>query len=130
MLDAAKNQLDFANLQKQLAEASTKKEAEALAAAAAVAAQRREAMLILATRQEKAQSELLLQLTAMTEIHKAAAAKAGISTRPMEFTLPEGDAFTRGQTEAMMREITAEYDRRIAALTQIDANRFVDSRIS
>ncbi|STD70888.1 putateive phage tail tape measure protein [Corynebacterium ulcerans] len=28
-----------------------------------------------------------------------------------------------------MREITAEYDRRIAALTQIDANRFVDSRI-
>lgn len=129
MLDAAKNQLDFANLQKQLAEASTKKEAEALAAAAAVAAQRREAMLILVTRQEKAQSELLLQLTAMTEIHKAAAAKAGISTRPVEFTLPEGDAFTRGQTEAMMREITAEYDRRIAALTQIDANRFVDSRI-
>lgn len=127
--DALKAQLDYTQLQKQLAEASTKREAEALAKAAEVAAQRREAMLVLVQRQTAQQDETNRQLALLVEAQRAAAKKAGISTRPLEFTLPEGDAFTRGQTESMMREITAEYDRRIAALTQIDANRFVDSMI-
>lgn len=128
-LDALKAQLDYAKLQKQLAEASTKREAEALAKAAEVAAQRREAMLALAQRQIAQQDETNRQLAMLVEAQRAAAKKAGINTSPVEFTLPEGDAFTRGQTEAMLREVRDEYERRIAALTQIDANRFVDSKI-
>lgn len=126
---ALKAQLDYAKLQKQLAEASTKREAEALAKAAEVAAQRREAMLALAQRQTVQQDETNRQLALLVEAQRAAAKKAGINTSPVEFTLPEGDAFTRGQTEAMLREVRDEYERRIAALTQIDANRFVDSKI-
>ncbi|STD70887.1 hypothetical protein [Corynebacterium ulcerans] len=60
--DALKAQLDYAQLQKQLAEASTKREAEALAKAAEVAAQRREAMLVLAQRQTAQQDETNRQL--------------------------------------------------------------------
>ncbi|MEL6052075.1 phage tail tape measure protein [Corynebacterium rouxii] len=127
--DALKAQLDYAQLQKQLAEASTKREAEALAKAAEVAAQRREAMLVLAQRQTAQQDETNRQLALLVEAQRAAAKKAGINTSPVEFTLPEGDAFTRGQTEAMLREVRDEYERRIAALTQVDANRFVDSKI-
>ncbi|CAB0846095.1 phage tail tape measure protein [Corynebacterium diphtheriae] len=126
---ALKAQLDYAQLQKQLAEASTKREAEALAKAAEVAAQRREAMLALAQRQTVQQDETNRQLALLVEAQRAAAKKAGINTSPVEFTLPEGDAFTRGQTEAMLREVRDEYERRIAALTQVDANRFVDSKI-
>lgn len=128
-VDALKAQLDYAQLQKQLAEASTKREAEALAKAAEVAAQRREAMLALAQRQTVQQDETNRQLALLVEAQRAAAKKAGINTSPVEFTLPEGDAFTRGQTEAMLREVRDEYERRIAALTQVDANRFVDSKI-
>lgn len=128
-VDALKAQLDYAQLQKQLAEASTKREVEALAKAAEVAAQRREAMLALAQRQTVQQDETNRQLALLVEAQRAAAKKAGINTSPVEFTLPEGDAFTRGQTEAMLREVRDEYERRIAALTQIDANRFVDSKI-
>lgn len=93
---ALKAQVEYANLQKQLAEANTKKEMEALTEAARVAASRRDAMLVLAARQEKASAEQLTQLKALVAAAGQGASDSGVKTIDLNFHIPPGvETFSR-----------------------------------
>ena len=93
---ALQAQVEYANLQKQLAEANTKAEMEALTEAARVAAARRDAMLVLATRQEQASAEQLTQLKALVDAARQGATNNGVRTIDITINIPDGvDRFTR-----------------------------------
>ncbi|MDO4630880.1 MAG: phage tail tape measure protein [Corynebacterium sp.] len=128
-LEQLRSQLDYADLQKQLAEAPTRDQTSALAEAARVAAQKREALLVLEQRQSQMLEQQLKQMNALAAATQQAAAARGVHTVIVEFTLPPGESFTRPQTEAMLNQIKAAYETRLAALNQVDANAYVNARI-
>ena len=70
--------MDYANLQKQLAEATTKAEIDAHTEAARVAATKRDAMLVLAARQAQAAESQLAHTRALVDAARSGATQAGV----------------------------------------------------
>lgn len=118
--EALKTQVDYANLQKQLAEATTKAEIDALTEAARVAATKRDAMLVLAARQAQAAESQLAHTRALVEAARSGATQAGVKTIDINVRIPDGvNTFTR----ADIARITAEA---VKAATGAD---YVNARI-
>lgn len=118
--EALKAQVDYANLQKQLAEATTKAEIDALTEAARVAATKRDAMLVLAARQAQAAESQLAHTRALVEAARSGATQAGVKTIDINVRIPDGvNTFTR----ADIARITAEA---VKAATGAD---YVNARI-
>lgn len=113
--EALKAQVDYANLQKQLAEATTKAEIDALTEAARVAATKRDAMLVLAARQAQAAESQLAHTRALVEAARSGATQAGVKTIDINVHLPDGvNTFTRADvaritTEAVKAATGADY---------------------
>ena len=113
--EALKAQVDYANLQKQLAEATTKAEIDALTEAARVAATKRDAMLVLAARQAQAAESQLAHTRALVEAARSGATQAGVKTIDINIRVPDGaTAFTRADvaritTEAVKAATGADY---------------------
>ena len=113
--EALKAQVDYANLQKQLAEATTKAEIDALTEAARVAATKRDAMLVLAARQAQAAESQLAHTRALVEAARSGATQAGVKTIDINIRVPDGAAtFTRADvvritTEAVKAATGADY---------------------
>jgi len=113
--EALKAQVDYANLQKQLAEATTKAEIDALTEAARVAATKREAMLVLAARQAQAAESQLAHTRALVEAARSGATQAGVKTIDISVRIPDGvNTFTRAgvariTTEAVKAATGADY---------------------
>lgn len=113
--EALKAQVDYANLQKQLAEATTKAEIDALTEAARVAATKRDAMLVLAARQAQAAEAQLAHTRALVEAARSGATQAGVKTIDINIRVPDGAAaFTRADvaritTEAVKAATGADY---------------------
>ena len=113
--EALKAQVDYANLQKQLAEATTKAEIDALTEAARVAATKRDAMLVLAARQAQAAEAQLAHTRALVEAARSGATQAGVKTIDINVHLPDGvNTFTRTDvaritTEAVKAATGADY---------------------
>lgn len=113
--EALKAQVDYANLQKQLAEATTKAEIDALTEAARVAATKRDAMLVLAARQAQAAESQLAHTRALVEAARSGATQAGVKTIDINVRIPDGvNTFTRADvaritTEAVRAATGADY---------------------
>ena len=113
--EALKAQVDYASLQKQLAEATTKAEIDALTEAARVAATKRDAMLVLAARQAQAAEAQLAHTRALVEAARSGATQAGVKTIDINIRVPDGaTAFTRADvaritTEAVKAATGADY---------------------
>lgn len=113
--EALKAQVDYANLQKQLAEATTKAEIDALTEAARVAATKRDAMLVLAARQAQAAESQLAHTRALVEAARSGATQAGVKTIDINVRIPDGvNTFTRADvaritTEAVKAATGADY---------------------
>lgn len=113
--EALKAQVDYASLQKQLAEATTKAEIDALTEAARVAATKRDALLVLAARQAQAAEAQLAHTRALVEAARSGAAQAGVKTVEINVHLPDGvNTFTRADvaritTEAVKAATGADY---------------------
>ena len=113
--EALKAQVDYANLQKQLAEATTKAEIDALTEAARVAATKRDAMLVLAARQAQAAETQLAHTRALVEAARSGATQAGVKTIDINVRIPDGvNTFTRADvaritTEAVKAATGADY---------------------
>lgn len=113
--EALKAQVDYANLQKQLAEATTKAEIDALTEAARVAATKRDAMLVLAARQAQAAEAQLAHTRALVDAARSGATQAGVKTIDINVHLPDGvNTFTRADvaritTEAVKAATGADY---------------------
>lgn len=113
--EALKAQVDYANLQKQLAEATTKAEIDALTEAARVAATKRDAMLVLAARQAQAAESQLAHTRALVGAARVAATQAGVKTIDINVRIPDGvNTFTRADvaritTEAVKAATGADY---------------------
>lgn len=113
--EALKAQVDYANLQKQLAEATTKAEIDALTEAARVAAIKRDAMLVLAARQAQAAESQLAHTRALVDAARSGATQAGVKTIDINVHLPDGvNTFTRADvaritTEAVKAATGADY---------------------
>ena len=113
--EALKAQVDYASLQKQLAEATTKAEIDALTEAARVAATKRDAMLVLAARQAQAAEAQLAHTRALVEAARSGATQAGVKTIDINVHLPDGvTTFTRADvaritTEAVKAATGADY---------------------
>ena len=113
--EALKAQVDYANLQKQLAEATTKAEIDALTEAARVAATKRDAMLVLAARQAQAAESQLAHTRALVEAARSGATQAGVKTIDINVRIPDGvNTFTcadvaRITTEAVRAATGADY---------------------
>ena len=114
-VEALKAQVDYANLQKQLAEATTKAEIDALTEAARVAATKRDAMLVLAARQAQAAESQLAHTRALVEAARSGATQAGVKTIDINVRIPDGvNTFTRADiaritTEAVKAATGADY---------------------
>jgi len=113
--EALKAQVDYANLQKQLAEATTKAEIDALTEAARVAATKRDALLVLAARQAQAAESQLAHTRALVEAARSGATQAGVKTIDINVRIPDGvNTFTRADvaritTEAVKAATGADY---------------------
>lgn len=113
--EALKAQVDYANLQKQLAEATTKAEIDALTEAARVAATKRDAMLVLAARQAQAAEAQLAHTRALVEAARSGATQAGVKTIDINVRIPDSvTTFTRADvaritTEAVKAATGADY---------------------
>lgn len=113
--EALKAQVDYANLQKQLAEATTKAEIDALTEAARVAATKRDAMLVLAARQAQAAESQLAHTRALADAARSGATQAGVKTIDINIRVPDGaTTFTRADvaritTEAVKAATGADY---------------------
>lgn len=113
--EALKAQVDYANLQKQLAEATTKAEIDALTEAARVAATKRDALLVLAARQAQAAETQLAHTRALVEAARSGATQAGVKTIDINVRIPDGvNTFTRADvaritTEAVKAATGADY---------------------
>lgn len=113
--EALKAQVDYANLQKQLAEATTKAEIDALTEAARVAATKRDAMLVLAARQAQAAESQLAHTRALVDAARSGATQAGVKTIDINIRVPDGaTTFTRADvaritTEAVKAATGADY---------------------
>ena len=113
--EVLKAQVDYANLQKQLAEATTKAEIDALTEAARVAATKRDAMLVLAARQAQAAESQLAHTRALVEAARSGATQAGAKTIDINVRIPDGvNTFTRADvaritTEAVKAATGADY---------------------
>nr|DAJ31941.1 MAG TPA: minor tail protein [Caudoviricetes sp.] len=113
--EALKAQVDYANLQKQLAEATTKAEIDALTEAARVAATKRDAMLVLAARQAQAAESQLAHTRALVDAARSGATQAGVKTIDINVRIPDGvNTFTRADvaritTEAVRAATGADY---------------------
>lgn len=113
--EALKAQVDYANLQKQLAEATTKAEIDALTEAARVAATKRDALLVLAARQAQAAESQLAHTRALVEAARSGATQAGVKTIDINVRIPDGvNTFTRADvaritTEAVRAATGADY---------------------
>lgn len=113
--EALKAQVDYANLQKQLAEATTKAEIDALTEAARVAATKRDALLVLAARQAQAAESQLAHTRALVDAARSGATQAGVKTIDINVRLPDGvNTFTRADvaritTEAVKAATGADY---------------------
>ena len=113
--EALKAQVDYANLQKQLAEATTKAEIDALTEAARVAATKRDAMLVLAARQAQAAESQLAYTRALVDAARSGATQAGVKTIDINIRVPDGaTTFTRADvaritTEAVKAATGADY---------------------
>lgn len=114
--DALQASVDYAALMKQLVESSTKKEAEALAEAAEVAALRRDHMIQIAESQMQSMTQVTSALDALVAQAQARAQALNAGVSLPQFVLPEGEAFTRDQTQAMLEAAVAAYEQRLQQL--------------
>lgn len=118
--DALNAAVEFGKLQQQLAEANTKDEARAIAAAAEVEAERMGHMLDVSQKQHAELAQIKQQMAQLVTLTSEQAKKAGTGLASIEFTLPEGEAFTRPQMESMLDQVKDALEHRLAQLEKAD----------
>lgn len=128
-LEALKSEVTYASLQKQIAESSSRAEAQALVEASKVEIQQRERMITLAQTQNRIAEDTARRITLMADVSRKQAEAVGVRAAQVEFKLPPGEAFTRKQTQAMLDAARDEMAKRIAELNKPTATDVLNAQL-